>query len=54
LAKSAELCDALSTAVFVLGKERGLALINQRDGIEAVILDENDRVYKSNGILLRN
>jgi thiamine biosynthesis lipoprotein len=54
LAKSAELCDALSTAVFVLGKERGLALINQRDGIEAVILDENDQVYKSNGILLRN
>lgn len=53
-AKSAELCDALSTAVFILGKERGLALINQLDGIEAVILDERDNVYRSHGILLNN
>ncbi|WP_265243522.1 FAD:protein FMN transferase [Muriicola sp. Z0-33] len=51
LAKSAELCDALSTAVYVMGKKLGLALINQLDGTEVVILDDNDEVYKSNGIL---
>lgn len=51
LAKSAELCDALSTAVYVMGKKLGLALINQLDGTEAVILDDNDEVFKSNGIL---
>lgn len=54
LAKSAELCDALSTAVYILGKKLGLALINQLDGAEVVILDENDNVFKSNGILLGN
>ena len=51
LAKSAELCDALSTAVYVLGKKVGLAMINQLDGTEAVILDDNDQVFRSNGIL---
>ncbi|MBT8183529.1 MAG: FAD:protein FMN transferase [Eudoraea sp.] len=54
LAKSAELCDALSTAVFILGKKLGMALINQLDGTEAVILDEDDKVFRSNGILLGN
>lgn len=51
LAKSAEFCDALSTAVYILGKKLGLALINQLDGIEVVILDDSDKVFKSNGIL---
>ena len=51
LAKSAELCDALSTAVYVLGKKIGLALINQLPGAEVVILDDNEEVFRSNGIL---
>lgn len=51
LAKRAEICDALATAVFVLGKNKGLSVINQLDGIEVVILDDHDRVYKSDGIL---
>lgn len=54
LSKSAETSDALSTAVFVLGKKIGLALINQLDGIEVVILDEQDNVFRSSGILPRN
>ncbi len=53
-AKSAELCDALATAVFVLGKEAGLALINQLGGTEVIIMDNNDKMHKSNGILLGN
>ncbi|MEM7380655.1 MAG: FAD:protein FMN transferase [Bacteroidota bacterium] len=52
LGKSAELCDALATAVFVMGKEKGLALINQLGGTEAIIVDNLDLVHKSQGIML--
>jgi len=54
LAKSAELCDAMATAVYILGKDKGLALINQLGGTEAIIVDSHNKVYKSNGIMLRN
>ncbi|GGW27386.1 FAD:protein FMN transferase [Arenibacter certesii] len=50
--KSAELCDALSTAVFVLGVERGLAIISQLDGTEVIIVDNNNVMHKTEGILL--
>lgn len=52
--KSAELCDALATAVFVLGKDAGLALINQLGGTDVIIVDSNNIMYKSNGIMLDN
>lgn len=51
-AKSAEMSDALATAVFVMGRESGLFLINQLDGIEAVVVDAGNKIHKSNGILL--
>ncbi|WP_349292972.1 FAD:protein FMN transferase [Zobellia alginiliquefaciens] len=51
-AKSAELCDALATAVYIMGKEDGLALINQLGGTEVILVDSSNRVYKSSGILL--
>ncbi|MEX0291339.1 MAG: FAD:protein FMN transferase [Flavobacteriaceae bacterium] len=54
LSKSAEFCDALSTAIYIMGKKLGLALVNQLDGTEVVILDEDDNVFKSNGILPNN
>lgn len=53
-AKSAELCDALATAVFIMGKQEGLALINQLGGTEVILVDSNNNVIKSNGILLEN
>jgi FAD:protein FMN transferase len=43
-------CDALSTSVFVMGKERGIELINNIDGFYAFIIDENDSIIRSNGI----
>ncbi|MCG2460970.1 FAD:protein FMN transferase [Flavobacteriaceae bacterium F89] len=49
--KSAEMCDALATAVFIMGRDTGLAFIDQLDGIEAIIVDSKNKIYKSSGIL---
>lgn len=49
-AKKAEMCDALATSVFVMGVETGLSVINQLDGVEAIIVDDSDKIHKSNGI----
>lgn len=46
----AELCDALTTPVIVMGVEAGLHLINQMIGVEAIIIDHNDKIYFSNKI----
>ncbi len=51
-AKSAELSDALATAIFVMGKDAGLALINQLGDTEVIIVDDSDKLSKSNGIIL--
>lgn len=50
-AKSAEVSDALATAVFIMGRDSGLFLINQLDGIEAILVDSNNKIHKSSGIL---
>jgi len=52
LAKRAELCDALSTAVYILGKEKGISMINQLGDTEVIIVDKFNQIYKSNGIIL--
>lgn len=46
----AEIADALATSVFVMGKQKGLDLINQLKNIEAVIIDENDEMVYSKNI----
>ncbi len=46
----AYLADALATAVFVMGKERGLKLVEDLDGVEAVVVDEDMRIYTSSGL----
>jgi len=42
--------DALSTALFVLGVEKGLELVEKIDGIDAIFITKNYEVYKSSGI----
>jgi thiamine biosynthesis lipoprotein len=42
--------DGLSTAIFVLGADRGLTLINRLSGIDAVIVDEHRQVHFSSGL----
>jgi thiamine biosynthesis lipoprotein len=53
-AKSSELCDALATAVFILGTEKGLYLINQLKGIECILVDNQNKIHTSNKITLNN
>lgn len=44
--------DALSTAVFVLGPEKGMKLIRSLNGIEGIIADGTGKIYTSPGISL--
>jgi thiamine biosynthesis lipoprotein len=50
-AKQAELCDALATAVFIMGRDVGLHMINQIDGVEAVVVDSENKIHKSTGVV---
>ncbi|MFM6982832.1 MAG: FAD:protein FMN transferase, partial [Chitinophagaceae bacterium] len=47
ISPSAELSDALATAVYVLGIENGLFLINQLPGTHTLIVDEFNKVHLS-------
>jgi thiamine biosynthesis lipoprotein len=49
--QTAEWSDALATAIFVLGVDSGMALINQIKGTEVIIVDGNNKMHKSSGIL---
>jgi FAD:protein FMN transferase len=42
--------DPLSTAVFVLGVEQGLSLVNRLPGFDAIVIDTAGKVYYSNGL----
>lgn len=50
--KMAEFCDAIATAIFVLGTDKGLAMVNQLGGAEVIIEDESGAMYHSKGLLL--
>lgn len=50
--KKAELCDALATAIFIMGTNAGLSLINQLRGTDVIIVDSDNKIHKSNGIIL--
>ncbi|WP_165748647.1 FAD:protein FMN transferase [Cellulophaga sp. Z1A5H] len=54
LSKSAELCDALATAVFIMGIDTGISFINQLKGTEVIIVDSENKIHKSNGIKFDN
>ena len=43
--------DALSTTTFVLGVEKGLALINRLEGIDAIIVDARGLLHYSDGLM---
>jgi thiamine biosynthesis lipoprotein len=41
--------DALATAVFILGPKDGMALVERLPGVEALIVDEDRRIFRSKG-----
>ena len=49
---NAELADALATSVFVLGKEKGLELINQLKGIECLLITDKQELFTSKNLHL--
>lgn len=51
LGADATLTDGLSTAVFVMGVERGLAMIHRLPGVDAIIIDAQHRLHYSQGLM---
>jgi thiamine biosynthesis lipoprotein len=52
LCPNAELADAMATPVMIMGIRAGLDMINQIKDIEAVVVDDEDRIYMSKNIRL--
>jgi thiamine biosynthesis lipoprotein len=52
IGKDAALCDALSTAVFVLGPGAGMELIEVMPGIEGLVVDAKGGVLRSSGFVM--
>jgi len=50
---SAELADAMATPVMVMGVKVGLNLINQLPKIACLIIDDNDNIYHSKNINIK-
>ena len=52
LCPDTELADALATSVFVLGKEKGMQLINQLNEIECILVTDENEILTSENINL--
>jgi len=50
IADNATIADILATSVFVLGPKDGMALVNSLDNVEALIIDPDRNISKSEGI----
>jgi FAD:protein FMN transferase len=50
VAKTASLADALDTGIFILGPEKGMALIERLNGVEGVIVTSSNNVLVSSGL----
>jgi thiamine biosynthesis lipoprotein len=50
VARSAMTADALATAVFVLGPEAGLALLEELPGVEGIVVDSDGKITASKGL----
>jgi thiamine biosynthesis lipoprotein len=50
LCPNAEIADAMATPVMIMGIGAGLDMINQLNNIEAILVDDEDKVYTSDHI----
>jgi len=48
ICRDAEIADALSTTVFILGLKDGMLLINHLEGVEGIIIEQNGSILYSN------
>jgi FAD:protein FMN transferase len=53
IAKEGTVADGLDTGIFVLGPERGMALVERLPDVEAVIVDAEGRIAVSSGLRWR-
>lgn len=54
LAENAELADAMSTPISVMGVKAGLHLVNQIPGLECIIIDDDNVISTSKNINLKS
>ena len=52
ISTNAEIADAMATPVTIMGVEAGLDMINQIHNIEAIVIDDHNRLYTSKNIHL--
>ena len=50
LCANAEFADAIATPVMIMGIRAGLDMINQLKGVEAIVIDDDDRIYHSENL----
>jgi thiamine biosynthesis lipoprotein len=48
----AEFADAIATPIMIMGIENGLNMVNQIQGLECIIFDDEDKIFVSNNIRL--
>ena len=53
IAEEGTVADGLDTGIFVLGPERGMALVERLPGVEAVIVDQDGHMIVSSGLRTR-
>ncbi len=53
MAKEAAFADGLATGIFVLGPEKGMALIESLEEVEGIIVNKEGNVSASSGLVSR-
>lgn len=51
LAPTATMTDGLTKPVFILGPEKGLALIEKLKGVDAIVIDKDGKLHYSSGLM---
>lgn len=54
ISADAELCDAIATSVFLLGKTEGLAFVNRFNDIQCFIVDDQNNYYYSENLIKKS
>ncbi|HEY8970686.1 MAG TPA: FAD:protein FMN transferase [Puia sp.] len=50
---NAEIADAMATPVMIMGVRAGLDMINQINNVEAILIDDDDKVYTSHNLSIK-